>query len=186
MVEPHGRMLSDNGYVYNFYGYDQTNVDTVGGPGGPLGFVGRDTAWSDIWLCFDYSWLQQFPDTIRFRFSSITDDMGGISGYDGWMLDNMMHHDTWVHTLNEVPKTEYLTVGPNPVTDKVYIEAKKIDEYHIIEKMILRDSNGKVVKHFEMAPTKFNFDVRDVPDGIYFLKIKTNVQTETFRLVVQH
>jgi hypothetical protein len=175
----------DNGYVYNFYGFDMANVDTVGGPGGPLGLVGRDTNWREVWLCFDYSWLQQFPNDFKFRFTSMSDDIGGIQGYDGWMIDNMGAMDTWQHTLEENPKTTFFTVGPNPSTDKIYIESKKVDEYHIIEKMILRDANGKVVKHFEMAPTKFNFDISDVPEGVYYLKIQTNLHTETFTIVVQ-
>ncbi|MFT6981802.1 MAG: hypothetical protein ACJAUD_000567 [Crocinitomicaceae bacterium] len=178
-----------NPYVYNFYGYDLANVGAVGGALGQEGFVGTDTNWRNIWLCYDLSWLTQFPDTIYFRFSHFSDSIStGFAGeeHEGWMIDNMMAQETWVHTVKEIENSSYLTVGPNPSNDKIYIEATKIDDYHIIERMILRNAEGKVVKHFENVPTKFFIDVSDLPSGQYFLKVKTNIKTESFKVQVQN
>ena len=41
----------DNPYVYNFYGFDTNNVDTL--QTGEDAFTGVDSTWKDIWLCYD-------------------------------------------------------------------------------------------------------------------------------------
>lgn len=171
----------NNPYIYNFYGFDQNNQDTLAN--GDVVFSGVDTNWRDIWLCFDLSWLS-LSDTLSFRFTLKSDSIQ--TDQEGWLIDNMLFHATWFHTINEKEQEEYIIVYPNPTTGIVNIQAKKLDEFHIIELMQVIDINGKVVKEFKMAPTKFSVDLRGLPDGVYFLKIKTNIQTETYKIVLQN
>ncbi|HTF05173.1 MAG TPA: T9SS type A sorting domain-containing protein [Bacteroidia bacterium] len=171
----------DNPFVYNFYGFDTVNVDTVAS--GVVGFTGTDSTWSDIWLCFQMSWLQQFNDSIRFRYTIYSDSTDNQS--EGWMIDNMMMHITIVHTAKGEQKEEYMKVFPSVTTGIVNIETVALQEYHIIETMQLVDVNGKVVKEWKNVPTRFWIDISDQPNGSYFLKVTTNKQTNTFPVILQ-
>jgi len=171
----------DNPYVYNLFGFDSANVDTLAG--GERAFTGTDTLWRDIWLCFDISYLGygNDPPLMRFTFKSDSID----SNHEGWMMDNLSYHITILHTVSEVEQKEYLKVYPNPTRGRVNIQAKKNNEFHIIEKMELINANGQVVQEFGVSPTKFYIDIDDHPDGIYFLKVQTNKKTEAVQILLQ-
>jgi len=79
-------------------------------------------------------------------------------------MDNLSYHITILHTVSEVEQKEYLKVYPNPTRGRVNIQAKKNNEFHIIEKMELINANGQVVQEFGVSPTKFYIDIDDHPD----------------------
>jgi hypothetical protein len=172
----------DDPYVYRFYGYDSVNVDTV--MGGSYAFSGTDSAWKDIWLCFDLSWLQQFGanSIVYFRYSLVSDSIN--NNKEGWMIDNLLARVTLAHTIKNVQQSSYLIVYPNPATNRVYIQAEKKMSFHIIEDMALVDATGRVVEHWTSIPTKFWFDVSGYNAGNYALKVKTNFALETIPLVI--
>lgn len=172
--------IFNNPNVYNLYGYDSSNLVSIGD--GALAFSGTDTAWKDIWLCFDVSWIS-YTDSLLFRHTFRSDSIDNQK--EGWIIDNLSMHITITHTINELEQEEYLHVTPNPTNGRVEINARKIDGFHIIEKMELINLEGKVVQKYGISPTKFWIDIGEHPDGLYFLKITTNVQTETFRILLQ-
>lgn len=166
-------------YVYNFYGFDTLNVDTMGGNN--YGFSGTDTTWRNVWLCFDMSFLTLF-DTIDFKFTSISDSVDNHK--EGWMIDNMFSQLTFVHTVKSEKMDDYLKIFPTPTSGTIYIEAEKQNGFHIIEWMELTDVQGRVVKKYGVSPTKFNIDISDLPDGNYFLRVKTNLQEKTLPVIL--
>src|SRR5690606_1494899 len=154
---------------YNFYGFDTTNKDTL--MTGEYAFSGTDSVWRDIWLCFDKSFLM-LNDSMMVRFTFKSDATS--NGKEGWMIDNMMIQNTWIHTVASGPEKDYLKVYPTKTTGIINIEAEKLQEFHIIEKIKLIDVSGKVVQEWGRSPTKFYVDIQQHPDGIYYLKVKTN------------
>jgi hypothetical protein len=171
----------NNPYVYNFYGFDLANADTL--VSGEYAFSGRDTSWKDIWLCFDYSFLSTF-DSVAFRFTLRSDSVDNQK--EGWMIDNMRMHFTYLHTAAKSP--EQLTtmkVYPTSTTGIIHIEGPKIPEYHIIQSMQLISADGKLVKEYGLSPVKFYVDISDQPDGIYYLKVNTNKKSETFPVLLK-
>lgn len=172
----------NNPYVYNFYGFNNPNHVVL--PNGEDAFSGMDTLWKDIWLCFDLSWMSQFPDTIRIKYSFISDSIN--NNREGWMMDNFISHITFIHTVNENETPRYLNVYPNPVKDIVFIEAKKIMEFHIIESMQLYSLEGKLIDSWKNIPTKFWFDTSKYANGQYILDIKTNLQSESLPITISH
>lgn len=171
----------NNPYVYNFYGFQSQNQDTL--VSGEYAFSGTDSVWRDIWLCFDWSWLSLNEDTVFFRFTLLSDSID--NNKEGWIIDNMISHTTFIHVgVNEVKQEKYLNVYPNPATDVIYIEAQKLQEFHIIENMTLSNSLGQVVEEWKNIPTKFFIDTRKYKSGLYHLKIKTNVKSETLPIVI--
>jgi hypothetical protein len=169
----------NNPYVYNFYGFNNENHDTL--VSGENAFSGTDTTWRDIWLCLDLSWLS-FQDTAMMRFTLKSDSVD--NGREGWMIDNMMAHITIVHTLKNDPLPSYLNVFPNPASNIVHIEAQKLQQFHIIETMELYDAHGRLVESWRNIPTKFWINTEKYANGNYLLKVKTNIKSETIPLVI--
>ena len=172
-----------NPYIYNIYGFDTINADTL--MNGDSVFTGTDTLWKDIWLCFDYSFnfWQSNSDTLFVRFVFVSDSID--NSRDGWMIDNMLAHRTYIHTVEEVEKSEYLNIFPVPTDGRINIEARKINDYHIIEEIELRDKEGRIVKKWGRAPTKFFIDIGDQAEGLYYLRVTTNLKTEVHQVLLQ-
>jgi hypothetical protein len=169
--------------VYNFYGFDSANVKLL--PNGEFGFSSTDSAWKSIWLCFDYSYLATRNDSMIFRFTSLTNS--DTINQEGWMIDNMFTHLSVTHSATEEKiQEEYLRVYPTLVEDIVYIEAKKLNQFHLIEQIELINSSGQVVQTFGESPTKFRINIGHHPPGVYLLLIQTNLQRKTFRLILQN
>ena len=177
--------IFDNPFVYNLYGFDSINVDTLKFNDSTtediVGFTGMDTTWKNIWLCFDGSYYWEYSNFyIKYTFiSDLTE-----TKQEGWMIDNILAHQTYVHTVDE-QQEEYLKVYPTITDNRIHIQTKKLKEYHIIEQIDVINSQGRVVNTFGKAPTKFFIDIGDLEKGNYFIKVKTNKKTETHRVVLR-
>ncbi|HKK40434.1 MAG TPA: T9SS type A sorting domain-containing protein [Cryomorphaceae bacterium] len=168
-------------YVYNWYGWDNHNIDTLANE--TIVFSKRDSLWREIWFCFDYSWLSTLDDSLQVRYSFFSDSIQGSS--DGWVIDNIMIEPTWVHTVGEAPKSNsYVSLYPNPATERINIELKKSDEFHIIKELKIYSESGQIVKSFETIPTKFFVDVSDLPSGVYEVLVRSNLKTEVHKVIV--
>ena len=172
----------DNPYVYNFYGFNESNKQTL--PSGKVAFSGTDTTWKDIWLCFDLAWMKTMNKTdFEFRFTLKSDDVQ--NDRDGWMIDNLLAHVTVIHTVNRGTQKEYIKISPNPASDILSIELQKVPGFHIIEKMDMINSKGQLVDSWSNIPTKFFINTSKYANGVYNLKVKTNLRSETLRFVIQ-
>ena len=169
-----------NPYVYSFYGFSWSNVDTLSD--GEIALTGLDTNWRNIWLCFDLSWMSS-TDTALFRYTLVTDSVDAQN--EGWMIDNIMASPTFIHTVSESQAEKYMEVSPNPTTGRIDIATSKVNQYHLIEKMELIDSESRVVQVWQRIPTKFFIDIGHHPAGMYYLKIQTNLRTETFKVILE-
>jgi hypothetical protein len=170
----------NNPYVYNFYGFDAANADSL--VSGAPAFTGTDTAWKDIWLCFDAS-IVNFTDTLLFRFTFESDSNN--TQQSGWMIDNMISHITIIHTVDNVDKKEKdLTIFPNPTKGIINIQSKTDADINEIEWMELIDANGRVVEKFGRKNPNDQIDISRHSKGAYFLKIKTNIGVETLRVLL--
>ncbi len=167
-------------HVYTFYGFQVANQDTL--LSGEYAMSGTDSVWRDLWLCFDMSWLS-FNDSIYFRYTFKSDSVNNNN--EGWMIDNLMAHITILHPVKEVNKKDYLNIYPNPGKGVVNVEIQKIQDFHMIENMELITATGTLIKQWRNIPGKFWFDTSKFPDGIYFLKVKTNIKSETIPIVIK-
>lgn len=169
----------NNPHVYNFFGFDPSNQDTL--LSGEYAFSGTDSGWKDVWLCYDMSWLSMV-DSIIVRYTFKSD---GLSGKEGWMIDNMNAHVTIIHPVKETQHNDYFNVYPNPAKNIVHIELNKMESFHIIENMQLINSAGKVVQEWNNIPTRYWIDVSKYAAGMYYLKIKSNLKTKTVPITIQ-
>jgi hypothetical protein len=172
----------NNPYVYNFYGFNAPNADTLAT--GEYAFSGTDPNWRDIWLCYDLSWTWSVSDTVLIRYTLISDSAN--NNREGWMIDNMSAHITWVHTVKKGEGEEYMKVYPTATNGVLNIEGAHLTEYHIIESIEVINSEGKIVDKYGISPTKFRIDISKHPAGQYFIRIKTNLKTKTFPVILTH
>lgn len=173
----------DDPYVYNFYGYDEAN--TAYFPNDELMFTGTDTTWRDIWLCFEVPWMNE-ADSIYFRFNMLSDSTNTPSApKEGWMIDNLMAHESITHTVGETVQTEYIKAYPTLTLGRVYIDTRKTYGYHIIEHLDLLDRNGRLVQAFGRRPIKTFIDIDRHPPGIYYLRVQTNLDSEVIPIILQ-
>jgi hypothetical protein len=172
-------------YVYNYYGFEEQNLDTLWND--QIGFTGVDSAWKDVWFCLDASFMVPFGGPLlRFTFTSdsLENDTASVGG-EGWMMDNFLAHFTFIHTVDEEKTTEYLEIHPNPTNGRVNISARQLDQFHIIEEIEVLDMSGKRLKYFETLPVKTFIDLNDLPKGAYLIRIRTNLKTEVFRVMIE-
>ena len=167
----------DNPYVYNFYGYQSSNVDydLNGNPG----FTGTDTTWRDIWFCLDQFYFSSLNDTILLKFSIESDSIE--NNKEGWVIDNLFFSETWVHTINE-NDIDQMLVYPTIVKNRLNLISKKTKEFNIIEKIDLISTDGKLIKQWGKSPTKFEIDISEVPSGTYLLLVKTSLFEKSFKI----
>ncbi len=172
----------DSPYVYNWYGWEfPENVDTLANE--TIVFTGRDSTWREIWLCYEYYWLNEVADTLHVRFTFFSDTISGES--DGWIIDNIRLEPTWVHTVGEGPTNDsYVNLYPNPASDRLNIELKKSDEFHIIEELKIFSETGRLIESFKSIPTKFFVDTSDLPSGVYEVFVRSNLKTEIHKIII--
>ena len=171
----------NNPSVYNFFGYPSPDFDTL--VSGEYAFSGTDSLWRDVWLCYDLSFLTTWVDTIRVRYTFISDSIN--TNKEGWMIDNMNAHVTMLHPVKEETKVDYFNVYPNPTKNIVNIELQRLNEYHIIENMQLINAEGKLMQEWNKIPTRYWIDVNKYPNGMYYLKIKSNLKSKTIPIMIQ-
>jgi hypothetical protein len=169
-------------HVYNFFGYEMENQDTL--LTGDYAFSGTDTNWKDVWLCYDMSWLGGTADSIAVRFTFKSDSAD--TGHEGWMIDNLNTHVTIAHPVKEVTNSDYFNIYPNPAGKVINIELKAIDEFHIIEHMELRNSEGKLMQKWQNIPVRYWIDTSKLPSGVYYLSIKTNIRSKTIPVTIKN
>jgi len=167
--------------VYNFFGFQIQNVDTL--PGNVVGFSGTDSSWASIWLCFDAFFLSQ-QDSVRFRFKLLSDS--NQTSQEGWMIDDITVRPSIVHTINEIERSEYVLLNPNPADQYVSIDLKKSPDIHYIKEVRLYDLNGREIGSWTQVPNRFKVPVGNLKNGQYLMFIETNTKSEMHQLIIAH
>lgn len=171
--------------VYNFYGFDSANVDTL--PGGEYALSGTDTSWRDVWLCFDAAWtgFASINGSFQVRFTLLSDSIQ--QNREGWMIDNMQVHTTSLHaSVNKIQGNDLFQIYPNPANHILHIESAKLSGSEIIDKMEVLNYTGKSVSYWTNIPAKYFVDVSNYANGMYYLKINTKQGVKCYPIVVLH
>lgn len=168
-------------YVYNFYGFQLQNRDTLFT--GQEGFVGRDSTWRDIWLCYDLGW-GSMVDSLYIRFTFTSDSLA--EGIEGWMIDNLLSHLTIAHTLKDMAPKPGLTLYPTVVTDRLNLLLSRDDPSEYIRHIEVMDLEGKLVQSaVGPFPLKFWIDVGTLRSGQYLVRVETSTRVETGKVTIQ-
>ena len=171
-----------NPEVHNLYGFDTLNRDTILATG-EYAFSGTDTVWRDVWLCFKMNFLSVY-DSVTIRYTLKT---GAIdNNREGWMIDNMMAHSTWVHTVKKKENPDELLVYPTITNGIINIDAATEAVMGDIKDVILLNAEGKVLRRFGASGIRTQVDISGQPNGSYFINIVRGKGTKTFRITLTH
>ncbi|MFH2141694.1 MAG: T9SS type A sorting domain-containing protein [Bacteroidota bacterium] len=165
-------LMSAGAYVAG--GVFKTNVATSG-----LG-------WQQAVIDFDYvSGLT--PDTLFVLISSSSLDYDPKAGSVLWIDDVSVVLSTGIEQV--FGEENNLVVFPNPTTGKIIVEAENIERIEVL------DMQGKLVKSQKYHPEfaegtkvksqKCEIDLSDQVNGIYIIKVSTDKQLITRKLVKQ-
>jgi hypothetical protein len=165
----------NNPQVYKFYGYDTlNNRDTLNGI---YTFSGTDTTWRDIWLCFDGRYVRNI-DSMMLRYTFMSDT--SVNTGEGWMIDNMMMHATYVHTVTNVDDHKRIKVYPTNGNGIIHIELQAGEKNEEVVQVLLLGTDGKLLQTYKPQNTKTVIDIGNMPNGMYYLKVVTNKTSVTY------
>jgi len=114
----------------------------------------------------------------------------GSESSDFDVPENRGNYDYWVYKVNlngcenmattEV-NTQSVAIYPNPFSDHIKVESKG----NFIKKLQVLDLSGKLIKEEKniSAKNNFEFNLSDIKQGIYILKVETNNELQTFKIV---
>lgn len=165
--------------VYNFYGYDSANVDTLAD--GTVAFTGTDTTWRDIWLCYQSTTFQTHG-IILFRFTFESDSVDANN--EGWMIDNMLFQQTRFHTVNTVDPNKKILVYPT-ITNGI-VKVATPDSKTKIENIVVVDINGRISKRYNNLQDQTTINISDLSAGNYFVHIATENKIEVHQITLNH
>lgn len=83
-------------------------------------------------------------------------------------------------TVQEVQKDKLTKLYPNPVSSILTVDSETDQDTYI-----LTDALGRVVKSEEVNASKTQIDVGDLPNGLYVLKLKSDLST-AYKVSVLH
>jgi len=146
-----------------------------------------------ICLNADGSKDTSFNSDTRFPFGSILRTVnidstnkiiagGDFSSYNNVARTSLIR----LHGLGVLATAEFkneitsIVVYPNPTSDFVNIESK---EKRTINTVQVFDMNGKLVKTVRPNSDKVQFSVDELPSGIYFVKVMTDKNSQTLKII---
>lgn len=169
----------NNPQVYNFYGFDFKNADTL--LTGEYAFSGTDTVWRDIWLCFHPAILKQ-TDTFMLRYTLKTDSID--NNREGWMMDNMLLHLTMFHTVNNVDPANTFLVYPTITSGVVKVAVGNSGSR--IQAIVIADAHGKITKRYNNLMEPVVLDISGLPQGQYFVHVQADKKIEVHKVLLAY
>jgi hypothetical protein len=168
-----------NPNVYNFYGFLQTNRDTLSN--GQAAFTGTDNVWRDVWFCLRAPYAS-ISDSFDIRYTLSTDSSG--EKLDGWIIDNIMVQRTFQHTVEKIEGGHVSRVYPTNTTGIVHIDAAHTADRHVIQSVRIMDNSGRILQSYAGEEKRYMIDISMLPAGRYNVLVTTNKGTETLPVVL--
>jgi len=107
--------------------------------------------------------------TGTYSFYAIAYDNNSAFSYSDTVTITLNHLSTLIY---ESDIENIFNIYPNPASTYVIIESEKLKG----EGLQILDISGKVVKHFKINNSEFRIQIEDLDNGVYFIKIGTQVQ----------
>jgi hypothetical protein len=144
--------------------------------------TGKSIGWTYIFIdlaSLGYLYNIHDGDTVLYRFSFISDNIQ--SNKDGLMFDDISFFDVGEGIQNK--QIENLLISyPNPVSE--FLKIQKINP-NDIPSIQIYDSKGQLM-YFQKKLIDETINIRDLNNGIYFLRYSDTKNVYTERFVVNH
>ncbi|HRG89628.1 MAG TPA: T9SS type A sorting domain-containing protein [Chitinophagales bacterium] len=180
-------VLIDSAYTINVRGqilrvFNTSVIDTINqfsifhldnvveGVGGSHSFL--PGPWGLVDLGVPYLQCYQDSMTGAFIFSNNNDSL--------YLLDSCICH-VWMGQ-NEMKESIKFSVSPNPAGNMVTV---LIDEYTTEAIVSILDLTGRKIIHSQLLHGTTQLSTENLPNGLYFVTVKSGHNTSTRRLVIQ-
>jgi hypothetical protein len=175
--------IDQNWNVYDHYGHHYGNWDSIESNNNEIGYTGVDSTWRQIWLCWAADDYINPGDTIKVKFQLHSDSIQ--TNQEGWMIDDISVHFSWLHTIYENNGLEYFTIFPNPTADRIIIDQAKQNGFDMIDEIIIYNVMGREKKRFNDVPAHFTIDISDLPKGPYIVQINSEKYGESSHKIIR-
>ncbi|NVK52286.1 MAG: T9SS type A sorting domain-containing protein [Flavobacteriaceae bacterium] len=125
----------------------------------------------------DYTWRKVTIDLKAFAGKSNLKLEFSYVGTDGATLhiDDVVVQETAVLSVEKVNDLQ-VSFYPNPAKDKLYIQSKAA-----IDQVAIYNTIGQKV--YQSSSTKSAIDISELTEGVYFVKVTSDVKTNTYKIV---
>jgi hypothetical protein len=175
--------IDQNWDVYDHYGHASGNWDSIASNDNKIGYTGVDSTWRQIWLCWSVDGMLDYGDTVNVKFQIHSDTIQ--NNQEGWMIDDISVHYSYLHTIYEQSGLEYFTIFPNPSSDKIIIDQAKQNGFDMIDEVIIYNLMGREKKRFNDVPAHFTIDISDLPKGPYVVQINSEKYGESTHKIIR-
>ncbi len=170
----------DDPEVYDFFGWSSANFGYYHLTG-ESGFTGNDLSWQDVWLCFDYDFLDAL-DTLEFRFTVKSDSVEHAS--EGWMIDNFSVHPTWTHIIQNNSAESAFKIYPSVTTGPLEVICKKTLIPIEVTQVEVIDVSGNSMQTFVPSSSSFKMDLGGLANGRYVIRIRTTTGFDAHHILL--
>ncbi len=170
----------NNSNVYQFYGFNQLNKDTL--TTGEFALSGRDSTWRDMWLCLSPTVLS-LNDTLYFRYTFKSDSIN--TNKEGWMIDNFIAQTTVVHPVKSISAPQPIAVYPTNTSGILNIELQIHTKGNAILNVEVIGSDGKILERIAPNNLKTILDISNQLPGTYIIRVTTNSNVMSFPIILE-
>ncbi len=118
-------------------------------------------------------------------FFSINDKLPLFDGEDAFFPKNITLEDTEVLLQSDKPNTFHFIVSPNPTNRQVRFTVEV--EQTIGMEIVITDLQGKIIKIITVANTSTDYELKDLPNGIYLAHLtKNGIIQNTQKIMYAH
>ncbi|MFZ6052913.1 T9SS type A sorting domain-containing protein [Halocola ammonii] len=109
--------------------------------------------------------------------------------YETDRIDELIDYENcnWVPVgIDEIESVEF-QIFPNPANERIQVKFEN-HQSEVLKSISIIDLQGRTLKEklLNSSSKEFEIYVSDIPNGVYFLKLKSAIGNSTQRLLVQH
>ncbi len=132
-----------------------------------------------------WDWVNLLPlghtDSLQLSLSSSDTGSFGMNTPAYFCLDNFTTNETSVSVQNLEP-ISFTSIYPNPATNFICLNFNNSTVY---KNIIISDISGKIISSFNSQNNIVNFNIHDIPSGLYFVTIFKGTTSERLQFIKQ-
>jgi hypothetical protein len=142
-------------------------------------FSGNSNGWKHFYHCIKPPTTVNEGDTILYRFTFISDNLQ--TNKDGLMFDDL-HFEDWAEGIEEFQNDNLISIFPNPATAILTIQRTCTNNLQSIQVI---NCFGQVLYNDNNFTNNF-IDIKQLKNGIYYLKYSNTKEFSIKKFVVTH
>jgi hypothetical protein len=111
------------------------------------------------------------------------DTLENMSGVNTFALSSTFSTELSTVSAKE-PKANTIVIYPNPASERIYIKSNEISQINRIEMLNTIGTMVKVIDNPSSTSNEISLKVSDLPAGIYFVRVMSEGNTQTLRVLV--